>query len=106
MHHLIKKYGSDESKIPAIDYLGVKPAPVPSLPGAYVLQTGDEVKLTWPVLFPSAEHWLQVLAGSEQNWWHEIVQLELVIQCTSYIANPLCRVLVPHAGLLGFSESM
>ena len=26
-------YGGDESKIPAIDYLGVKPAPVPSLPG-------------------------------------------------------------------------
>ena len=26
-------YGGDESKISAIDYLGMKPAPVPSLPG-------------------------------------------------------------------------
>ena len=41
-------YGGDESKIPAIDYLGVKPAPVPLLPGAHVLRTGNEVKLTPP----------------------------------------------------------
>ena len=31
-------YGGDESNIPAIDYLGVKPPPVPSLPGAHVLR--------------------------------------------------------------------
>ena len=60
-------YGGDESKIPAIDYLGVKPAPVPSLPGAHVLRTSNEVKLTPPVSLPAAEHWLQVLAGSELN---------------------------------------
>ena len=39
-------YGDKESKIPAIDYLGVKPAPVPSLAGAHVLWTVNEVKLT------------------------------------------------------------
>ncbi len=90
VHHLIKKdkpikqmldnvvsglmvkvlerfYGGDESKIPAIDYLGVKPAPVPSLPGAHVLRTGNEVKLTLPASLFAAEHWLQVLTGSELN---------------------------------------
>jgi hypothetical protein len=76
---LERHYGGEESKITAIDYLGVKPAPVPSLPGAHVLRTGDEVKLTLPVSFPSAEHWLQVLAGSELNWWHAIVRSELVV---------------------------
>ena len=30
-------YGGNESKIPAVDYLGVKPAPAPSLPSAPVL---------------------------------------------------------------------
>ena len=95
---LERYYGGDESKIPAIDYLGVKPAPVPSLPSAHVLRTGDEVKLTPPVSLPSAEHWLQVLAGSELNWWHAIVRSEFVVQGTSYIANPLRRVLVPRAG--------
>jgi fatty acid synthase subunit alpha len=91
-------YGGDESKIPAIDYLGLKPAPAPSLPGAYVLRTCHEVKLTPPALLPAAEHWLQVLAGSELNWWHAIVWSEFVVQGTSYIANPLRRVLVPRAG--------
>ena len=95
---LERYYGGDESKIPAIDYLGVKPAPVPSLPSAHVLRTGDEVKLTPPVSLPSAEHWLQVLAGSELNWWHAIVRSEFVVQGTSYIANSLRRVLVPRAG--------
>jgi hypothetical protein len=45
-------YGDDESKIPTINYLGVKPAPVPSLPGARVLRTGNEVKLTPASLTP------------------------------------------------------
>ena len=79
---LERYYGGDESKIPAIDYLGVKPARVPSLPGAHVLRTGDEVKLALLVSFPSAGHWLQVLAGSELNWWHAIVRSELVVRGT------------------------
>jgi hypothetical protein len=47
-------YDSDESKISVIDYLGVKPAPIPSLPGAHVLQTGNEVKLTLPASLPTS----------------------------------------------------
>ena len=83
---LERYYG--ESKIPAIDYLGVKPTPVPSLPGAHVLRTGDEVKLTPPVSLPSAQHWPQVLAGSELNWWHAIVRSAFVVQGTSYTLHP------------------
>ena len=41
--------------------------PVPSLPGAQVLWTGNEVKLNPPASLSAAEHWLQVLAGSELN---------------------------------------
>jgi hypothetical protein len=85
-----------KSKIPGVDYLGVKPAAVPSLPGAqwHVLRTGNEVKLTLPASLPAAEHWLQVLSGSELNWLHAVVGSEFVAQGTSYIANPLRRVLV------------
>ena len=87
-------YGGDKSKIPVIDCLGVKPAPIPSLPDAYVLWTGHEVKLTPPALLPAAEHWLQVLAGSELNWWHAIVY------CTRHIlyCQSLRRILIPRAG--------
>ena len=86
---LERYYGGDESKIPAIDYLGMKPATLPSLPDAHALRTGNEVTLTPPVSLPAAEHWLQVLAGSELNWWHAIVRSEFVVQGTSYIVNPL-----------------
>jgi enoyl reductase-like protein len=41
MVKVLERYcGGDESKIPAIDYLGVKPVPVPLLPGAHVLRSG------------------------------------------------------------------
>jgi hypothetical protein len=64
---LVHFHGGDVSKFPAIDYLGVKPPSVPSRPGAHVLRTGNEVKLTLPASLPAAEHWLQVLAGPELN---------------------------------------
>ena len=54
-------YGSDKSKTPTINYLSVMPA-VPSLHGAHVLLTGNEVKLTPPASLPAAKHWLQVLS--------------------------------------------
>jgi fatty acid synthase subunit alpha len=73
-------YGGDKRKIPVIDYLGMKPAPSPSLPGAHVLRTSNKVKLTPPASLPATtEHWLQVLAGSELNWWRSIVQSEFVV---------------------------
>jgi enoyl reductase-like protein len=41
MAKVLERYcGGDECKIPAIDYLGVKPVPVPLLPGARVLRSG------------------------------------------------------------------
>jgi fatty acid synthase subunit alpha len=95
---LERYYGGDESKIPVVDYLGVRHAHVPPLPGVHVLRAGDEIKLTLSASLPAAEHWLQVLAGSELNWWHAFVQSEFVVQGTSYIANPLRRILVPRAG--------
>jgi len=35
---LERYYGGDESKIPVVDYLGVRPAPAPPLPGVQVLR--------------------------------------------------------------------
>jgi acyl dehydratase len=93
---LERYYGGDESKIPVVDYLGVKPTPVTPVPGANILQSGDEIKISIPAALPTTEHWLRVLAGSELNWWHAFVQSEFVVQGTSYIANPLRRILAPR----------
>jgi fatty acid synthase subunit alpha len=95
---LERYYGGDEGEIPVIDYLGVKPAPVSSLPNVNISERGTEVEFTLSGTMPTTEHWLQVLAGSELNWWHAFVQSEFVVQGTSYIANPLRRVLVPRDG--------
>jgi fatty acid synthase subunit alpha, fungi type len=91
-------YGGDESKVPVFDYLGVKPFLVPSIPGVGVLQTGDEVKLTVPAAIPATEDWLKVLAGPELSWWHAFVTSKFIVQDTSYIANPLRRILAPRTG--------
>ncbi len=95
---LERYYGGDESKIPVVDYLGVKPSPISPLPDVNVLQSRTEAELTLSGAIPTTEHWLQVLAGSELNWWHAFVQSEFVVQGTSYIANPLRRILSPRVG--------
>jgi len=95
---LERYYDGDESKIPVVDYLGVKPAPISPLPDVNVLQSRTEAELTLSGAIPTTEHWLQVLAGSELNWWHAFVQSEFVVQGTSYIANPLRRILSPRVG--------
>ena len=79
-----------------VGYLGVRPAPAFPLPGVHVLRGGDEVELTLSFSPPAAEHWLQVLAGSELNWWHAFLQSEL---CKAHLISPiLCWTLVPRAG--------
>jgi len=95
---LERYYGGDESKIPVIDYLGVRPSPVSPLPSVNILESGAEVELTLSDVVPATDNWLQVLAGSELNWWHAFVQSEFVVQGTSYIANPLRRILSPRVG--------
>jgi fatty acid synthase subunit alpha, fungi type len=91
-------YDGDESKIPVLDYLGVKPSLVSPISGAVVSQTGDEVKLSVPATVPATEDWLKVLAGPELSWWHAFVTSTFVVQDTSYVANPLRRILAPRTG--------
>lgn len=95
---LERYYGGDESKIPVIDYLGAKPASISPLSGVDVTRGDDEVKLCVSAAVPPTEDWLRFLAGSELNWWHASVTSAFVVQGTSYITNPLRRVLAPRPG--------
>lgn len=76
----------------------MKPALVSPLSGVNIFEGDDEVTLTLPTALPATGNWLRVLAGSELNWWHAFVQSEFVVQGTSYIANPLRRILAPRVG--------
>ncbi|KAI0264369.1 fatty acid synthase [Gloeopeniophorella convolvens] len=93
---LERYYGGDESKVPTADYLGAKTATVAALAGVEAVQRGEEVTLTVPAVAPAAEQWLQRLAGSELNWWHAFLSSEYVVQGTSYVSNPIPRVLAPR----------
>ena len=95
---LERYYGGDESKIPIIDYLGAKPTSISPLSGVDVTRGDDEVKLCVSAAVPPTEDWLRFLAGSELNWWHASVTSAFVVQGTSYITNPLRRVLAPRPG--------
>ena len=95
---LERYYSGDESEIPVIDYLGVRPSPVSPLPSVNILESGAEVEFTLSDAVPATDHWLQVCAGSELNWWHAFIQSEFIVQGTSYIANPLRRILTPRVG--------
>ncbi len=94
---LERYYGGDESKIPVVDYLGMKPTSISPLSGVDVIRS-DEVKLDVSAAVPPTEDWLRFLAGPELNWWHALVMSEFVVQGTSYIANPLRRILAPRPG--------
>ncbi|KAI9439787.1 fatty acid synthase [Lactarius indigo] len=94
---LERYYGGDESKIPVVDYLGMKPTSVSPLSGVDVIRS-DEVKLDVSATVPPTEDWLRFLAGPELNWWHAFVTSEFVVQGTSYIANPIRRILAPRSG--------
>ena len=91
-------YGGDEGKIPVLDYLGLKCSLVAPISGVDMLRTGDEVRLTVPAAVPATEDWLKVLAGSELSWWHAFVTSQFIVQGSSYIANPLRRILAPRVG--------
>ena len=95
---LERYYDGDESKIPIIDHLGMKPTSISPLSGVDVIQSDDEVNLVVSAAVPPTEDWLRFLAGPELNWWHAFLTSEFVVQGTSYIANPLRRVLAPRPG--------
>lgn len=93
------RYDGDESKVPTADYLTVAPAPLPSLPSS-VLRTESEGEVTYKFgeTLPEASQWLEILAGPQLNWLRAFVSSTTIVQGSSYINNPMRRILVPRSG--------
>ena len=47
---------------------------------------------------PETSVWLETLGGDRLSWIHTLVTSNIIVQGTSYINNPLRRILVPRAG--------
>ncbi|KAF5337910.1 hypothetical protein D9758_013124 [Tetrapyrgos nigripes] len=94
---LDRKYGGDASKVPVIDYLADRPAH-PAFPSLISRQTNDkEIVYKFGRQLPEASEWLDVLAGSELNWLHALISSPTIVQGTSYVNNPIHRLLIPRA---------
>lgn len=98
---LIKKlldryYDGDASKIPIIDYLA--PPPVP--PTTLVKSVKGKGSLTFhvPTSVPSANLWLENLAGPHLSWLRALLTSSTIVRGSSYVDNPIRRLLAPRTG--------
>ncbi|KII85134.1 hypothetical protein PLICRDRAFT_45274 [Plicaturopsis crispa FD-325 SS-3] len=95
---LEQQYGGDESKIPTIDYLAPKTAAVVPVSGVERVESASEITYTIGENVPAASQWLQELAGSKLSWQRALLTSPIIVQGTSYIDNPVSRLLAPRAG--------
>ncbi|KAI0046589.1 fatty acid synthase [Auriscalpium vulgare] len=95
---LERVYGGDASQIPTDDYLGAKPSAVATPAGISVAQEGEEIVISIGASVPEPSTWLEFLAGAELNWWRALLSSITVVQGSSYIDNPIRRLLTPRAG--------
>ncbi|KAG6910835.1 hypothetical protein DXG01_007150 [Tephrocybe rancida] len=96
---LERKYNNDASTIPTVDYLGEQPTSVPqSLHGVSRSETASSVTYKIGSSAPDSAAWLETLAGPTLNWLRALVASPTIVQGTSYIDNPLRRILVPRVG--------
>lgn len=94
-----RKYNGDASKVPTISYLAPQAKSVPvDIPG--VLCTKSTGSVTYQVTSTNvdASAWLETLAGSDLNWLRALVTSATIVQGTSYINNPIRRLLAPRVG--------
>jgi fatty acid synthase subunit alpha len=95
---LERVYGGDTSKVPTIDYLGPQLEALPRLTGMERIVARDSVTYTLGDNLPDVSPWLETLAGPDLNWLRALLTSVTIVQGTSYINNPIRRLLVPRRG--------
>ncbi|KAJ3517947.1 hypothetical protein NLJ89_g178 [Agrocybe chaxingu] len=95
---LQRKYNGDASTVPTIDYLAVEPPSVNDVASIVRSENGNVVSFEFGSQLPDTSAWLETLAGSGLSWLRALVTSTTVVQGTSYIDNPLRRILVPRVG--------
>jgi fatty acid synthase subunit beta len=91
-------YGGDVSKIPTIDFLGLEPKVLPWLTCMKSVVTGNEITYTLGEQLPNPSCWLETLAGPKLSWLRALLTSVTIVQGTSYINNPMHRLLAPRRG--------
>ncbi|KAF7326260.1 Fatty acid synthase [Mycena kentingensis (nom. inval.)] len=94
---LASKYDNDVSKVPTVDYLSAKPTSAPVAPCIKRVEGNNEVVYEISKL-PETSAWLETLAGPELSWLRALTTSTTIVQGTSYIDNPMKRLLAPRVG--------
>ncbi|KAF7374647.1 Fatty acid synthase subunit alpha [Mycena sanguinolenta] len=92
------RYGGDENKVPTVDYLSTKPVALPTVANVERSEVNDEVVYQFGTVLPDASAWLDTLAGPHLNWLRALARSTTIVQGTSYIDNPMARLLAPRPG--------
>lgn len=96
---LKRKYDGDASKVPTTAYLAALPKPISSkLPGVMRVETDSAVIFNISSQLPDTSEWLETLAGQELTWLRALIASKTIVQGTSYVDNPLRRMLAPRRG--------
>ena len=95
---LARLYNGDVSKVPTIDYLDAPVAATPSLPGVQVEAKGNSTTFVVGSQVPSADAWLNALAGGKLSWLRALLTSPFVVQGSAYIDSPVRRLFAPRAG--------
>lgn len=95
---LQSNYSGDESTIPTIEYLAPQPLVSFSLAGVARTQSTNDVVYEVGKSLPCPEAWLETLGGAELTWLRALVTSKTILQGTSYIDNPIRRLLAPRHG--------
>jgi fatty acid synthase subunit alpha, fungi type len=88
-------YNDDVSKIPTVDYLGPEPKALPQRTGIQKVDVRGEVTYTLDKSLPEPSSWLETLTGPDLSWLGALLTSVTIIQGTSYIDNPIQRLLAP-----------
>jgi fatty acid synthase subunit beta len=99
-------YGSDESKVPTIEYFGSKllasndgldvdGLTVSQLENKIVYRLSSATNAT----LPSVQSWLQLLAGTTYSWRHAFFTTDVFVQGKRFQTNPTARILAPTRGM-------
>jgi len=91
-------YSGDESIIPTIEYLAPQPSASSSLSGVTRIQRINDVIYEVGKSLPCSNAWFETLGGAELTWLHALVTSRTILQGTSYIDNPIRRLLAPRSG--------
>ncbi|KAJ7285205.1 fatty acid synthase [Mycena rebaudengoi] len=92
------KYAGDETKVPTVDYLSAQPGVAPAVSNVKRTETKGQVVYEFGSVLPESSAWLESLGGVELSWLRALTTSTTIVQGTSYIDNPICRLLAPRVG--------